>query len=173
MDFAAPPLSALSGTVFPGSLLSIPPESSIVGYAGDPLNPTPGTFSYGTGLIGTSGAYQLLLPTGGTYHLGVSLLLLPAAVPQSGGYLSLLQLATVSVTGDGGQDVMLPGIPETVAISGQVTDSNGIGVGGVSVEAITQEIATVPNGIFSRLTTTNLDGTYQFPIIFEYESAEV
>ncbi len=165
MDFSAPPLAALSGTVFsPGSFF-LPPNSTIFGFEGDPLNPSSSQLiGSGSGLIDGSGAYQLLLPTARVYQLAVSVPLLPADSLQTAGNLTFLQLLTVPVNGDAGQDVPLPDIPGTVSISGQVTDFNGVGVGGATVTASTQQVVNLPNSLFNRSTTTNADGTYQLVV---------
>ena len=174
MNFSAPALSSLSGTVQTSDGTAILTGSSVIGLDGNLLsiqNASNGNyplFSFGSGAIDTaSGYYQLLLPTGRQYTLGVGLSILAAAAPQESGSLELILPNTTQLAGDTAQDILVPALPGTVTVSGQVTDPTGAPVAGATVSATSAEVTGFPSNtaFFTRGTQTDSSGNYRLTVL--------
>lgn len=82
----------------------------------------------------------MVLATGHTYMIGAAVPVLPSDPPQEVGLLALAVPDPIDFSGDTTQDINLPRLPGTTAISGLVTDSGGVGVGSTRVSASTQQV---------------------------------
>jgi hypothetical protein len=174
-NFTAPALSSLSGTVQTSDGTTIQTASSVIGFDGtlqsliqNPNSTNYPLFSFGSGSIDdTSGQYQLLLSTGRQYTLVVALNIFASTPVQAGGLLEFILPGTTPLPTDTTQNIIIPALPGTVIISGQVTDPNGAPVIGATVSATSMQVSGLPINtvIFSRDTQTDSSGKYKVTVL--------
>ena len=164
-DVTAPPFSIpatakLLGKI-QGASLTLPLFATVTG--GDIS--TPQTTIGSTAADMMTGQYQMLLVRNRTYSLGTSVGLVQGETAIGVVLFPVPAGHTLNLSGDATLDFNLPAFPAQVTISGQVTDSSGHGVGGVSVGAYSQTLTGGANLGFAGGAETDSNGNYRFVVL--------
>jgi hypothetical protein len=112
-----------------------------------------------------SGQYQLLLASNRTYSPQVTVMLLSGETFLGSVLFPVPTASPLTLTSNATLDFNLPAFPAQVTVSGQVTDSSGRGVSGVSVSAYSQALTGAASLGFTGGAATDSSGSYRFVVL--------